>query len=110
MPTRGAADVSGLREIRSMHTASRRSIPRVQCSAYLHLYVLQKAKERLEKEAALLTKRLQAIHKRLEEIGAQMGGLEQQSAQSEGPGDGVRKAAKPSGPTKRQWKTLALKY
>lgn len=109
MPTRGAADVSGLRDIRSMHTASRRSIPRVQCSAYLHLYVLQQAKERLEKEAALLTKRLQAIHKRLEEIGAQMGGLGQ-AAQPEGPPDGVRKAARPSAPTKRQWKTLALKY
>ena len=109
MPIRGVTDVSGLRDIRSLHTSGRRSMPRVQSSAYLDLYMLQKAKDRLEKEAALLAKRNQAIQKRLAEIQKQMQGLEQ-SARSERPSNGGNKAAEPNGPTKRKWKKFALKY
>lgn len=105
---RGVTDISGLRGIRSMHS-TRRSIPRFKKSAFLDLYVLQKEKERLEKEVALLAKRNQGIQKRLGDIQRQMDGLEQ-SAQSERPGNGGEKAAEPNGPTKRKWKAFSLKY
>ncbi len=106
---KGMADLRGLRDIRSVPSTGRRSIPRIQSSAYLDLYVLQREKERLEKEAALLAKRHQVIRKRLSEIARQVEGLER-SAQSECPGNGRRKAAEPHEPTKKQWKTFALKY
>ena len=105
---RGATDVSGLRDIRSMHS-TRRSIPRHKNSAFLDLYMLQKEKERLEKEAALLEKRNHAIQKRLGDIQQQMESLER-SAQSKRLSNGGGKAAEPSRPTKRKWKTFPLKY
>lgn len=110
MSIRGVTDVSGLREVRTLHTSGRRAMPRVQSSAYLDLYMLQKAKDRLEKEAALLLKRGQAIAKRLREIHAQMEGLEQ-SARGARPGGSDEKAAEPTNrPTKRKWKKFALQY
>lgn len=109
MPIRGVTDVSGLREIRSLHTSGRRSIPRVQSSAYLDLYMLQKAKDRLEKEAALLIKRGQAIEKRLREIQKQMESLER-STRVEPPSDRREHAQEANGPTKRKWKKFALRY
>lgn len=104
---RGVTDISGLRDIRSMHS-TRRSIPRFKNSAFLDLYMLQKEKERLEKEAALLAKRDQGIRKRLSDIQRQMKGLER-SAQSERPSNGDEKAAERSTPAKK-WKTFPLKY
>lgn len=109
MPIRGVTDVSGLRDIRSLHTSGRRSIPRVQSSAYLDLYMLQKAKDRLEKEAALLIKRGQAIEKRLGEIQKQMESL-QQSARVEPPSDRREHSQGPNGSTKRKWKKFAVNY
>ena len=53
---RGVSDVSGLRNIRSMHSTGKRSIPRAASSAYLDLYMLRKENERLEKEDAILRK------------------------------------------------------
>ena len=104
---RGVTDISGLRDIRSMHS-TRRSIPRFKNSAFLDLYMLQKEKERLEKEVALLAKRNQGIRKRLSDIQRQMEGLER-SAQSERPDHGGEKAAERNAPAKR-WKTFSMNY
>ena len=104
---RGVTDISGLRDIRSMHS-TRRSIPRFKNSAFLDLYMLQKEKERLEKEVALLAKRNQGIRKRLSDIQRQMEGLER-SAQSERPDNGGEKVTERSVPA-RKWKTFPLKY
>lgn len=109
MPIRGVTDVSGLRDIRSLQTSGRRSIPRVQSSAYLDLYMLQMAKDRLEKEAALLIKRGQAIEKRLSEIQKQMDSLER-SPKVEPTSNRREHSQEPNGPTKRKWKKLALNY
>ncbi len=105
---RGATDVSGLRDIRSMHS-TRRSIPRFKNSAFLDLYMLQKEKERLEKEAVLLAKRNHAIQKRLGDIQQQMESLER-PAQSEHLSNGGDTNTERSHPTKRKWNTFALKY
>lgn len=105
---RGVTDITGLRDIRSMHTTGQRSMPRRQGSAYLELYMLRVERGRLEKEAALLAKRSQGIQKRLEEIQKQMDRLEP-SAQTERPSNGEEKAAERSAPA-RKWKTFSMNY
>lgn len=101
-------DISGLRDIRSMHSTGQRSIPRVQSSAYLDLYMLRKEKERLEKEESLLEKRKHGIQKRLKELQRQMEALEK-SAQADGSKSTSDKAEKKD-PSERKWKTMALNY
>ena len=105
---RGVTDITGLRDIRSHRSISRRSIPRFQSSAYLELYMLGKERDLLEKELTLLEKRRKGIVKRLSDIQKEMERLER-LAQSERPNNGVKKAAEPSGPTKK-WKTFSMNY
>ena len=105
---KGVTDASGLREIRSMHTTGQRSIPRVQGSAYLDLYMLRKEKERLEKEESLLEKRKQGIQKRLEEIKQQIKALEK-SAKAEESESRIDKEEKKDA-LKKKWKTMVLNY
>lgn len=113
---RGGTEVRGLRDIRTMRTVSRGSMPRRKGSAHLELYMLRLEQERLEREATQIEKRnqgiqerTQAIQKRLGEIQKLMERLER-LARSEGPNNGVKKAAEPSSPAKRKWKTFPLKY
>jgi len=40
----GVTELSGLRNIRTMNSSNKRSIPRVRSSAYLELYMLRKEK------------------------------------------------------------------
>jgi hypothetical protein len=105
---RGVTDITGLRDIRSMHTTGRRSIPRVQTSAYLDLYMLRKEKDRLEKEAVLLAKRSQGIQKRLEEVQKHVESLER-SGQIGRSSNGGETATAPSAPAKK-WKTFSVNY
>ena len=58
-----AQHILSIRDIRSIHSAGTRSIPKVQRSSYLELYTLKREKERLEKEIFALDKR-QAIARR----------------------------------------------
>ena len=66
---RSATEISSLRDIRTMHSSKKRSIPRIQSSAYLDLYMLRKEKDRLEKESGILNKRNKSVQKRIDEIG-----------------------------------------
>lgn len=102
---RGATELSGLREIRTMHSSKKRSIPRVQSSTYLDLYMLRKEKDRLEKEMCNLDKRRKSIQKRLDEINAEMDKL--QKAEPRKPKGNPESFEKPSG---KDWKTMALNY
>ena len=104
---RGITKISGLRDIRSMRS-SKRSIPRVQSSAYLELYILRKEKDRLEKEEAVLERRRQGIQKRLADIQRHMEAVEK-SAETQG---GVLGKAR-LGPQRTlggKWKTMSLSY
>jgi len=102
---RSATELSGLREIRTMHSSKKRSIPRVKSSAYLDLYMLRKEKDRLEKEVCNLDKRRKSIQKRLDEINAEMDKPQKAEAKrQEGNHESVEK---PSG---KDWKTMALNY
>jgi len=102
---RGATELSGLREIRTMHSSQKRSIPRAQSSVYLDMYMLRKEKERLEKKACILDKRKKAIQKRLDEINAEMDKLQKTEARR--PERNPKSFEKPSG---KDWKTMALNY
>jgi hypothetical protein len=106
---RGVTDVSGLADIRSMHTTGLRSMPRRQGSGYLELYMLRVEKGRLEKEAALLAKRSQGIQKRLEEVQKQTERLEP-SAWTERPINGGKKTAERNAPDRKKWKTFSMNY
>ena len=102
---RGATEISGLRDIRTMHSSKKRSIPRMQSSAYLDLYILRKEKDRLEKEVYILDKRKNGIRKRLDEIITEMEKLEKAEA--------IRREATPESlnkPSRKGWKTIRLKY
>jgi hypothetical protein len=99
-------DVPGLRSIKSMHSTSKRSIPRVQSSAYLDLYILRKERDRLEREESLLEKRKKEIQKKVKEIEQQME-LLQRSAQEQSPdqrNQGVDVQAE------KGWKKMTLNY
>ncbi len=106
---RGMTDVSGLREIRSLRSTGKRSIPRVQSSANLDLYMLEKEKERLVKEAALLEKRSRAILKRLGDIQRQAESLEKSGSRTEGRKGKDERGGEPTSPGKK-WKTFSVNY
>lgn len=109
---KGMTDAVGLRDIRSMVTSGRRSMPRVQRSGYLDLYMLQKAKERLDTEAALLDKRARGIRKRLGDIRRQMEALRlsvQEEERKAGDGESAMSGPPERGAQKR-WKTISAGY
>jgi len=106
---RSSSDIGGLRNVKSMHSTGKRSIPRVASSAYLDLYMLRKEKERLEKEDAILEKRKAGIRKRLEDIEKEMGVLEKMDRQGKGQQDKNREVKKEE-PQEMKWKKIALSY
>ena len=64
-----------LRDIKSMHSTGTRSIPKIQRSSYLELYILKREKDRLEHEIFALNKRkssadrqLDSVNKRIERL------------------------------------------
>ncbi|MFH1519620.1 MAG: hypothetical protein ABIE75_03510 [Candidatus Omnitrophota bacterium] len=72
---KGILHVTGVREIKSIHSINARSIPKAQRSAYLELYMFRREKDRLEKEIFVLDKRrntakrlLGSINKRIEKL------------------------------------------
>ncbi len=106
---RGVSDISGLRKIRTMHSASKRSIPRVASSAYLDLYMLRKEEERLEKEDAILEKRKAAIQKRLEDIKKEIEILKALEEKEKGRQADREDVAEGESQEKR-WKKISLSY
>ena len=123
---RGVTELSGLREIRSMTSSKKRSIPRVQSSTYLDLYMLKKEKDRIEKEVYVLDKRKNSLQKRLTGIDAEMKKLEKKET---GEQTGVHSDASPRHDASeraererqmnivafkkhpaKDWKTMAIKY
>lgn len=72
---KGIQQVTGIKEVKSMHSVGARSIPKAQRSAYLDLYMHRREKDRLEKEIFVLDKRrntaqrlLDSINKRIEKL------------------------------------------
>jgi len=69
---KGLQQIPCLRSIKSIHSIGARSIPKVQRSSYLELYVLRREKERLEKEILMLDKRRNASSKFLDSVNARI--------------------------------------
>ena len=101
----GVSEISGLRSIKSMHSSSKRSIPRVQSSTYLDLYVLRKEKDRIEKEIYILDKKKGESQKKLDDVNKQMDKL--LTAEPERKEKLSQEVTKLSG---KDWKTMSLKY
>ena len=108
-------DVNSLKGIHgagTMQSRKKRSIPRVQSSTYLELYMLDKEKERLLKEDGKLSMRKDGIRKRLEEIEHEMSKIreaEATSKASKGTNSSGRAFAQTNG-AKKEFKTMALTY
>jgi len=105
--------LKGLHGLRTMLSAKKRSIPKVQSSTYLDLYMLGKEKERILKENERLGIRKDALKKRLDEINKEMNKLQ------DVPQSGIKSApdASFSGGTftqkngvKKEWKKMSLNY
>jgi hypothetical protein len=109
---RDVNSLPGLHKLRTMFSAKKRSIPRVQSSAYLDLYMLNKEKERLLKESERVGMRDTGIKKRLEEIDLQMNKLQETdvakgaSTNSSFP---ERTFTQEKG-AKKEWKKMTLNY
>ena len=76
---RGIQQILSLRDIKSIHSVGARSIPKVQRSSYLDLYVLNREKDRLEKEIFALEKRRTAADRELNSIAKRIQRLQKES-------------------------------
>ncbi len=65
---KGILQMSDIRDIKSIRSIGARSIPKVQRSSYLELYMLRGEKARLEKEIYALDKRMSTIKRQLDSI------------------------------------------
>ena len=92
-----------IRNMKSIHTIGARSIPKVQRSSYLDLYMLRREKDRLEKETFALDKRADIAKRQLNSINQRIEKLQKETHEEHKP-----KAYK-SIPTK-PLKTLSIQY
>ena len=109
---RDVNSLKGLQALRTMHSTKKRSIPRVQSSTYLDLYMLGKEKERLLKEDERLGSRNSIIKKRLEEIGLEMNkmqGADVSVKASTNASFSGRSFTQKNG-VKKEWKKMSLNY
>ena len=100
---KGANELPGLGDIKSIHSGGVRSIPKVQRSSYLELYMLKREKDRLEKVIFSIDKRRSASIKQLSDITKRVKGL-QKETQEEEEKTGYR------GTPARPLKSMAVKY
>lgn len=75
---KGMMQVVGARDIKSIHSVGARSIPKVQRSSYLELYMLRREKDRLEKEIFALDKRRDTAKRQLDSIYRRIEGLQKE--------------------------------
>lgn len=102
---KSVSEISGLRSTKSMHSTGKRSISRVESSAYLDLYMLKKEKDRLEKEIYILDKRKKDTQKKLDDINKEMDKLQKAEA-----GRKEKVLQEFEKPSEKEWKTMKLKY
>jgi len=76
---RGIQQISTLRNIKSIHSVGARSIPKVQRSSYLELYMLRREKDRLDKEVFALDKRKTATDRQLSSIAKRIEKLQKET-------------------------------
>ena len=104
--------LKGIHGVGTMQSRKKRSIPRVQSSTYLDLYMLNKEKERLLKEDKKLSMRKDDVQKRLEEIEHEMNKIQEADVIAKSKTDTTssgRPVAQTNG-SKKEFRTMALSY
>ena len=76
---RGKSQIPDIRNIRSIHTIGARSIPKVQRSSYLDLYMLRREKDRLEKEIFAFDKRVGTAKRQLNSVNQRIEKLQKET-------------------------------
>ncbi|MBI4684674.1 MAG: hypothetical protein HY755_05705 [Nitrospirae bacterium] len=75
---KGMLQIPGIKDIKSTHSVGARSIPKVQRSSYLELYMRRREKDRLEKEIFALDKRRDTANRQLNSINKQIEKLQKE--------------------------------
>lgn len=96
--------VTGLRDIKSIHSAGIRSIPKVQRSLYLDLYMLKREENKVEQALIYLDKRRNSLRRQLQSIKQRVDRLQKEMLQEQQ----VVKSSKNM--ERRSLKRLAIKY
>ncbi|MBI4690601.1 MAG: hypothetical protein HY754_10100 [Nitrospirae bacterium] len=76
---RGIMQVLSNRDIKSIHSVGVRSIPKVQRSGYLELYMLRRERDRLDKEIVAIDKRRGSANRQLNSINKRIEKLQQET-------------------------------
>lgn len=71
-------NITGISDVKNIHSIGARCIPKIMRSSYLELYLLKKEMERLEKEIFLLDKKRNSAGKQLESINKQIKKLKEE--------------------------------
>lgn len=100
---KGTLQIPGSRDIKSIHSVGARSIPKVQRSSYLELYMLRREKDRLEKEIFALDKRRNTANRQLDSINKRIEKLQKETHEEQ------KIKTYRSVPT-RPLKTMAINY
>ena len=109
---RDVNSLKGIHGVGTMQSRKKRSIPRVQSSTYLDLYMLDKEKERLLKEDKRLSMRKDGILKRLEEIEHEMNRIREADVTAKAKTDTMssRGTYAQTNGVEKEFKTIALNY
>ncbi|MCK4825114.1 ankyrin [bacterium] len=102
----------GIHALRTMFSAKKRSMPKVHSSAYLDLFMLNKEKDRLMKEAERLSQRDAVVKKRIEEVDEEINKLQGAEAAVRASSDTnfQGRATTQKDGTQKEWKKMALNY
>jgi len=110
---RDVNSLPGLHKLRTMVSSKMRSIPRVQSSSFLDLYMMSKEKERLLKESERLGRRDAIIKKRLEEIERETSKLQEIEAVGSKASPNLNSSEdllNQQDGAKKEWKKMKLNY
>lgn len=100
---KGTMHIASSKEIKNVHSAGVRSIPKVQRSSYLELYRLRREKDRLEKEIFALDKRSASANRQLCSINKRIEILQKETIEEHKPKTCRKTTARP-------FKAMAINY
>lgn len=101
---RGISEILSIRDTKSGHNIVAGSIPKVQRSGELELYVRKREKDRLEREIFALDKRRKTVERQLNGVCERIDKLQKETCKER-----IIKAYSGKTP-KKQLKTVAIKY
>jgi len=94
--------VPGARDMKTIHSAGIRSIPKSQRSMYLDLFILSQERDRMDKEHMVVSKRHRLLGKQLASVNQRLDKLQEELARTQETKDGKMK--KTSGKARKKMK------